>query len=157
MERYRTMGNYVAINCDSNITEITGIDVSKLPYHPHITIMYSSLSDIEPEYISQKLNDSSIWQFMVKDQIMTPSMVNMLPNADGGHSVCLIFNSVPIHVLHRLLSNLGMKHSYDELIIHLSITYNTPTDDAIAIIDNVSNQLHKIWVKPTDIVCNNSL
>ena len=149
------IGNYVAVNCKTNAFDLLGLEESSLDYHPHITLMWSEHSDKDHTYLKDLVTNMSAFK-MAKAHKLKPTKVELFENKNGGVSVVLVVNHGCLKYIHQMLALIGLNHSFEEYVSHMSLTYNTPRQAAEEIKRTAELMLDKITIQLTDVVAEDA-
>lgn len=148
-------GNYVAVNCQSNAFDLLGVDKAALGYEPHITLMWSPDTTLDHAMLKELVENMSAFK-MAQSIALRPTGVDMFTNNNGGYSVVLVVDHGCLRYVNQMLTLRGLKHSFTPYTPHMSLTYNTPIQEAEELKRIVELALDKITIQLTDVVAEDT-
>ena len=148
-------GNYVAVNCQSNAFELLGVDKTALGYEPHITLMWSKDTTLDHSMLKELVENMSAFK-LAKSTVLRATGVDMFANDSGGDSVVLVVDHGCLRYINQMLTLRGLKHSFTPYTPHLSLTYNTPQQEAEELKHTAELMLDKFSIRIADVVAEDA-
>lgn len=138
-------GNYVSIGCEipEIINDDLDFDTGKPNKEPHITLIYSKNSNVDPKKIQEYL-ENTYKKGSTACKVIEAAKFDSLPK-DGERDenlacVVLKLKSTKLEQIHSDLKDFGLKHSYPDFSAHLTLYYNVDRAEASKWVDKINNE-----------------
>lgn len=137
-------GNYVSIGCEipEIINDELAFNTGKPNKEPHITLIYSKNSNVNPKKIQEYL-ENTYKKGATACKVIEAAKFDSLPK-DGERDenlacVVLKIKSTKLEQIHSDLKDFGLEHSYPEFSAHLTLYYDVDRGEASKWVDEINS------------------
>ena len=120
-------GNYVSFDVDDpglDIQPKTGTVVPKGKFH--VTVMYSPDTEFDDMTIMREIE---LYSMPFEARVAYAKVLDSQESPDKA-AVVLVLDSPRLNIIHRKLTEMGLKHTYPEFIPHVTLAYDVDRKEA---------------------------
>lgn len=125
-------GNYASIKCKfPDIIAEVNPNTGKINKDPHVTLIYSKESDLDPSNVLETLNKN---KGIIVAEVIGAAKFDSTPKEgerdDNLACIVLKLKSQKLDRIHKDLKEMGLTHSYPDFSPHLTLYYNVDREEA---------------------------